>query len=288
MNSLTITSVCLSLATLAIAPLAAQGNTRTFAAVRTSNYGVQQAGGSTTLRGTATVTTPTTLLGATTLAAGVSNTANVRLFGLGAEAAAMVANYRADHTLVGFSNTGPLFQNNATGSFAVRLAGMTVVSSTSTSNIQSGNLAADVFPSAGIPIDVSLLGLSIRVRGNVTARAAYSLTPSLVFNSGMAVDLNGPLRASAVGRASASVSALGASAGTVATMTFANTNGTAAFHITPAAASGSINYSVQPIQLALSVYASLALPLLPTMSASTTLFSYSAAAQSGVLNLSEI
>lgn len=283
----TIRPLSLALAAFAIAPLTAQGGTRNFSATRTSNYGISLAGGSTTLRANAAVTTPSTLFGTTSLAAGLSNTANVRLFGQTREAAAMVADFRSSHTPVGITTGGIVFQNTATGSFAVRLAGMTVVSATSTSNTQSNNLAADVFPSTGVGYSVSLLGMSVGVTGNVTARAAYTLTPTISFANGLVVDLNGPVRASAVGRTGASVSVLGASAGTQATLVFANTNGTAALHVTPATATGTVNYTVQPVQLALSVFASLSLPLVPTLTASQTVFSYSMPSQSGTLNLTQ-
>jgi len=289
MNLLTIRSLCLSLTALSLAPLAAQGNTRTFAAVRTSSYGIPfWAGGSTVMRGGATVTTPATLFGATTLAASASNTARVHLFGLSAEAAAMVADFRANHAFVGLGPNGAIFQNTSTGSLVVRLAGNTVVSSTSTSANQGGNLTANVFAGDGAVYNLSLLGFGVRVRGNILARAQYSLTPTFTFQNGMAVDLNGPLRASGVGSAGASVSALGATVGTAATLVYADTNGTVALRVTPANATGTINFTVLPIRLVLSVFASLSLPFLPTVSATQTLFNYAAAQQAGVLNLSQV
>lgn len=277
MNLSTIRS--LFLVTMAL-PLAAQGPT-TFTAVRTQNYGVNQAGGSTTLRASATVDAS---LGGATLDVGLSNVASVRLFGFTREAAAMVGAMNARHTIVGFSQNGPLFLNTSTGSYVVRLGGFTVLSASSFALGVSGNLTADVFPGNGVSRDVSLLGFNVRVLGQVGARAQYTLTPTLNF-ANFAIDIDGPLRSSAVGEAGCSVSFLGASAGVSGTLTYANTNGVADLRVTPAGASGTIAYTVQQIRLVLRVFASLALPFLPEVSDSLTLFDQSTNAQAGTLNL---
>ncbi|MFO1076355.1 MAG: hypothetical protein U1E73_01355 [Planctomycetota bacterium] len=269
-------------AALLVAGATAQ-NTRNFATTRTQNYGVNLAGGSTTLRATAAVTTPSTLLGATTLAATISNTANVRLFGYSREAAAVTGTMTANHAFSSLTPSGIVFQNTSTGTMTVRLGGYTVLSGASFNSQQSGNLVANVFPGAGVSYGVNMLGIGITVAGNVSARANYSLTPTVSFSSGMAVDLTGPVRSSAVGSAGASVSVLGASAGVTSTLTYANTNGTANLHVTPDAASGTVAYTVQQIRLQLQVFASFL-----GMSSTLSLFDVSTASQSGTLNLAEI
>lgn len=281
MNLSTIPSLLLPIALIA-APAAAQ-NARTFAAARTQNYGVTLAGGSTTLRATAAVTTPTTLFGTTTLNAAIANTATVRLFGYSREAAAMTFAMTASHTPVGITTSGIVFDNTSTGTMTVRLGGYTVLSSTSQSSQQSGNLVANVFPGSGVSYGVNVVGIGVTVRGNVSARASYSLTPTVSFAGGMAVDLDGPVRSRATGSAGASVSVLGASAGVTSTLTFADTNGNAHLHVTPQAASGTVAYSVQQIRLQMQVFASLL-----GLSGSVTLFDAAAASQVGNLNLTEL
>lgn len=281
MNLFSIRSLSLPLFTLAIAPLAAQGP-QTFSAVRTQNYGVQLAGGSTTMRADATVSAGFT---GGTLGVDLSNVANVRLFGFTREAVAIVASLDASHTLIGFSpQTGPIFLNSSVGSYAVRIGGFTVLPASSLSISVGGNLVGNVFPSQGVDYNVSILGFGVRVQGNATGRAEYTLTPTVNF-ANFGVDLNGPVRTSAVGSAGCSVSALGASAGVTATLIYANTNGNAAIHAGPGGATGTITFTVQQIRLFLRVFASLALPFMPVLTASETVFDHATAAQNGQLVL---
>lgn len=274
----------LPLSLLLLAPLAAQ-DTRNFAATRTTNYGLPMAGGSTVLTATASVTMPQFLFGTTDYRAAVSNRATVRLFGATAEGAAVFADYAASQTPT-FQGGRLVFQRSSTASFRVRIAGMTVLSSASTTQGQSGNIADDVFLGDGVGTTVGLPFMNVRVLGNVTARATYDLAPAIDLGA-FAVDLQGPARVRAVGRAIASATLLGATAGTSATLTYADTDADVALRVANGQATGTVDFTVREIRLRLSVFGSLSLPLLPPLFASVTLFDYSRPPESGTLVLAE-
>lgn len=240
-------------AALAAAPAVAQS----FAATQSKNYGNWYAGGSTTARATANLTLPsaTDLLAPTRIEVAGSNVASVRLFGMSREAAAMTASARVDHVFAGFFNGGLQFSNTSAGSFAVRLGGRTVLSDARTNVQLSNNLAADVFVSDVPSYSVSMLGIGVTVRGGATGRARYTLTPQVSL-ANLSVALNGPLRTSAVGTAGASVSALGATAGVSATLTFADLNANLAVNAAPAGATGTFTGSIQQVRFVMNVFAS--------------------------------
>lgn len=271
----------LPIAALFAAQLAAQ-NVVDFSAVRTQNYGVPLAGGSTTLRASARVTTPTSLLGTTSLNAALSNVASVRLFGNTREAAAMVASLTANRTFSGLTTNGPIYSNATAGSFAVRLGGYTVYSSSSFNGAQTGSPVANVFQGSGVGYSVSLLGLEVGLNANASARATYSLVPAVSF-ANMTIDVDGSVRSNATGFASASVSFLGASAGVSSTLNFANTNGTADLHVSPSSTSGTVAYSVQPIRLLMQAFASVF-----GATAAQVVFDYALGGSSGNLVLNRV
>lgn len=284
MNLSNLLPVCFSL--IAAVAIDAQDQTTTFAAARTTNYGVPLAGGSVRLAGNGSVTLPSLLFGTTTYRANASHIGTVRLFGVSAEAAAIVASYSASQTPT-LQNFRLSFQRTSSAAFAVRLAGMTVLSSTSTTAGQSGNIADDVFLGDGVGYTVGLPFMNVQVRGNVTARAIYNLVPTISFTSGLGVDLVGPARVRAVGRANASASLLGATAGTTATLTYADTNANVDIHVTGGVADGTVAFTTQPIRLSLAVFGRLQLPFVPLLQSTVTLFDWSAPADSGVLQLTQ-
>jgi hypothetical protein len=244
------------LAAAVAAPVAAQS----FGTVDTKTYGNWLAGGSTTMRANANVTlpSPTNLLAPTSVQASASNVASVRLFGTSREAAAMTTSVRVDHEFAGLANGRLQFRNTSAGSFAVRLAGATVLSDARTNTTLSNNLAADVFVSDVPTHTVSLLGYGVTVRGGATGRARYTLTPSFSFANGMSVALDGPIRTSAVGTAGASVGALGVTVGVASTLTFADTNANLAISATPGGVTGGVSGTIQQIRFVIDVFASFA------------------------------
>lgn len=244
------------LAAAVAAPVAAQS----FGAVHTKNYGNSLAGGSTTMRATANVAlpSPTNLLAPTSVQASASNVASVRLFGASREAAAMTTSVRVDHEFAGFANGRMQFSSTSAGRFAVRLAGVTVLSDARTNTTLSNNLAADVFVSDVPTYTASLLGFGVTVSGGATGRARYTLTPSVRLVNGMSVALDGPIRTSAVGTAGASVAALGVTVGVASTLTFADTNADLAITATPGSVTGGVSGTIQQIRFVIDVFASFA------------------------------
>lgn len=281
MSIITIPVLALAFTCLVFADRA-EAQTQTFGASRTQSYGPTIAGGSTTISASGSVTAPSLadITAPTTLVVGTTNTARIRLFGISTEAAAMTASLRADHVFSGFSNGGLQFSNTTSSSFAVRIAGRTILSDSRTNTTLSNNLAADAFVSDVPTYAVSLLGCGIMVRGGATARARYSLTPQFSFANGMSVSLSGPLRSSAVGTASAAVSVLGATAGVTSSLVFADTTATANLQATPTGATGTIAFTVQQIRFFLDVFASFA-----GLTASQRLAEWSDGSRSGTLNL---
>lgn len=281
MSIITIPVLALAFTCLVFADRA-EAQTQTFGASRTQNYGPTIAGGTTTMTARGSVTAPSLndITAPTTLDVSTTNSARIRLFGVSTEAAAMTASLRADHVFSGFSAGGLQFANTTSSSFAVRLAGRTVLSDSRTNTTLSNNLAADAFVSDVPTYSVSLLGCGITVRGGATARARYTLTPQFSFGSGMSVSLSGPLRTSAVGTASAAVSVLGATAGVSSSLVYADTTASVNLQATPTGATGAIDFTVQQIRFVLDVFASFA-----GLSARERLVDWSDASRTGRLVL---
>jgi hypothetical protein len=269
-----------SVLTLVAAPLAAQAATVT----RTSNYGLDIAGGSTTVTASASIVAPTAQnLMTTTINAGTNTVSNVRLFGFTAQAASLSASYSCRQRAVFVANGLQFqlqFQRSSFATFSIRIAGNEVLSDTATNEAQSASFADDVFLSDVTGPSVDLVFVRLALRGNVTGRLNYNLTPTIDLPS-MSVRLAGPMRTRATGRAWASASVLAASAGVSATLTYADTN--AAVDVNAALGngiSGRFDFTVQPIRFRIVAWASLWTPL-GTLYGDQTLVDWSDAAQSG-------
>lgn len=237
--------------------VAAPAVAQAFQASDTTTYGNWYAGGSTAMRANGTVTLPSLAdpTGPTRLDVTASQIANIRLFGVQREAAAMAMSLRIDHVLAGFSGNGFVWSNTSTASYVLRIGGRTMSTDNRTNTILSNNLAADVWLGESPRMSVSLLGLSVDVRGNATGRARYTLTPSVNLGSNFSIAVNGPIRTSSVGSAFAAVGVLGATAGVTSTLTYADTSATLDAVATRAGVTGSISGTVQQIRLFLDVFA---------------------------------
>jgi hypothetical protein len=293
MNTATIRPFALALST--VLALAGSGSSQDRSATFALSYGTSEFGGSVTMNAFARRTS-LDVFGSHESAIGASDIRRVRVFGQSKESAAIVAGYTVRQ--VKSAMIGGDVSQTRSGSFVVRVAGITVqqVTAATTSTWSEVFAPGNVFAGSGVSQSVGVGPFSLNVRANVSAGARFALTRTTVLDPGsidwramsfrapsVSAALTGWARASANGTASASLGVPGVSFGVSADLVFANSRADLLVEATLSQLGGALTYSVDPIDLELSAYATVYPPLVAPITYRTTLVDWSLGTRSGSL-----
>lgn len=221
---------------------------------------------------------------------GASLIERTKVWGVGREAKAYVATYTARQIRTGSGHAMSIV-NSKTGSLVVRLAGITVYSSTSNSTQTHSQIIApgELYGSSGLQHSVFVYGYGVAVKVKAQAGANFSLTPTLTVGgllvNAVSVALTGTARGDVTGSASSYLAVPGVTTGVSGSLQFASARFDLSASASPFAQSGSLAYVLKAITLQLSAYLTIYPPLLAPVTFSSPIVNYTAAQTSGTIPL---